>query len=246
MDIFIFDENWKDQVRLEEMITEVIKSHNLSLSYLEIFTIPNKLLDVVRPRGLKQLYIIELSYGGRSDFGLNLAKHIRLIDPLAHIIFYTREMGYYQQVFNYHLELIDYISKDLQDKELYQRLSENLLMIQQLSATPLTEELFNLKTIRESVHIIFKDILYVETTGLSRQIAVVTDKHRIELSSVTLSEVLSQEPRFFRCHRSFLVNPHNIYRVDRRERLIYFNNGESIPVSRGQLEPLIKKLSKKQ
>ena len=47
----------------------------------------------------------------------------------------------------------------------------------------------------------------------------------------------------FSCHRSFLVNLDNIARIDKTQLMIYFENGDSCPVSRLKMKALLKKWS---
>ena len=37
--------------------------------------------------------------------------------------------------------------------------------------------------------------------------------------------------RFYRCHRSYIINKDNIFEVDFNKLVVYMNNGESCPVS---------------
>jgi len=51
------------------------------------------------------------------------------------------------------------------------------------------------------------------------------------------------ETKLFSCHRSFLVNLDNISRIDKSQLMIYFENGDSCPVSRLKMKALLKKWS---
>ena len=47
-----------------------------------------------------------------------------------------------------------------------------------------------------------------------------------------LSKIVKQDCRLYKCHKSFVVNPENIVRLDKELGIIYFENGESCLVSK--------------
>ncbi|ETJ27053.1 Response regulator protein BlpR, partial [human gut metagenome] len=54
-----------------------------------------------------------------------------------------------------------------------------------------------------------------------------------------LSDILEQEKRLYKCHRSFVVNPANIARIEKKERILYFPNGATCLIARTKLKGLL-------
>jgi len=71
---------------------------------------------------------------------------------------------------------------------------------------------------------------------------VITKTERLEFYA-NLGDITSVNKKLFSCHRSFLVNLDNISRIDKTQLMIYFENGDSCPVSRLKMKALLKKWS---
>ena len=71
---------------------------------------------------------------------------------------------------------------------------------------------------------------------------LITKTERLEFYA-NLGDITSANKKLFSCHRSFLVNLDNIARIDKTQLMIYFENGDSCPVSRLKMKALLKKWS---
>lgn len=60
----------------------------------------------------------------------------------------------------------------------------------------------------------------------------------------SLSEVLKQESRLIKCHRSYLVNPENIVKVDLKEKMLHIKYGHTCFMSKPHLLTVMKSLEK--
>lgn len=82
----------------------------------------------------------------------------------------------------------------------------------------------------------YRQILYLESFGKRLVLHTVTDDGRVlsdPISGYALSKLLEMAgpERLIQCHKSFLVNPARIYRVDKGKRLLYLRGCEAaIPV----------------
>ena len=57
-----------------------------------------------------------------------------------------------------------------------------------------------------------------------------------------LSKIVKQDCRLYKCHKSFVVNPENIVRLDKELGVIYFENGESCLVSKAKQKEIVAKM----
>ena len=75
------------------------------------------------------------------------------------------------------------------------------------------------------------------------KIIKITTENEITTLEFPEGDITSVNKKLFSCHRSFLVNLDNISRIDKTQLMIYFENGDSCPVSRLKMKALLKKWS---
>ena len=68
-----------------------------------------------------------------------------------------------------------------------------------------------------------------------------TKDERLEFYA-TITEIEETDPRLYRCHRSFVVNPANIVKIDKEEKIALFENNDSCLISRMKYKGLIEKV----
>lgn len=88
----------------------------------------------------------------------------------------------------------------------------------------------------------FDDIVYFETSDSPHKI-LLHQMNKIQEFNGKLSNIVSNlDNRFFRVHRSFLININHIEEIDMKERVITMDNKESCLVSTKQLKYLTQQL----
>lgn len=147
LNIFILEDEFLQQTRIETVIKDVIAKKSLKCKGPEIFGKPSQLLDAITERGSHQLFFLDIEIKGEEKKGLDIAKEIRKKDPNATIVFVT-----------------------------------------------------------------------------------------------THSEVERADDRLFRCHRSFIVNPENIVKINKEEKMVVFENNNECPISRTKYKGLLEKV----
>ncbi|WP_333473208.1 LytTR family DNA-binding domain-containing protein [Streptococcus pseudoporcinus] len=90
----------------------------------------------------------------------------------------------------------------------------------------ISEDAFVYKTEKVHVQVPFKDILYFETSQTVHKVNLVTKNGQMEFYG-KISDIGKSDTRLFQSHRSFVVNPENITKVDRKNRIIYFEKNRS-------------------
>lgn len=154
--------------------------------------------------------------------GISLAKSINAIDPYCQIIFLTAYLPYATQV--YDVEHVYFILKS----EMEQRLSPALQKALQKRALALREQ-WVVRTATGAVTIPRNDIFYLER--VVRKTNIVMRDGTIYTTTQTPQTLLKDDARpFIRSHKSFYVNPANIYAME--QTAFTLTNGVSVPISR--------------
>ncbi|HGD1697783.1 TPA: response regulator transcription factor [Streptococcus agalactiae] len=225
MNIFILEDNFIQQARLERIIEEVKIRRSIHSKMVNTFEKPVQLLESICEKGMHNLYFLDIEIKNDEQRGLEVAKQIRQIDPYAQIVFVTTHSELMPLTFRYQVSALDYIDKGLSQEAFSRRIEEVLLYANNACSKNLLEDSFYFKSRYSQVQVPFNDILY-------------TAKDRMEFTA-TLGDILKQEPRLFQCHRSFLVNPLNIFKVDRSNKLIYLKNGSNCLISRNKIKDIM-------
>ena len=86
----------------------------------------------------------------------------------------------------------------------------------------------------------FRSIIFIEKEPDSKRCLIQTDHGKFYIQG-SLNEVLKKlDNRFFKCHRSLIVNLNQIERYNQKENIIYFKNKtETILIARNKKKELI-------
>ncbi|MBY5034940.1 response regulator transcription factor [Streptococcus gallolyticus] len=238
MNIFVLEDSIAQQSIMEKILLEVITSNGLDYDGLEIFGRPSQLLESIVGKGAHQLFFLDLELHSEVEKGIEVAQKIRATDPYAVIVFVTTHSELMPLAFRSQVAALDYIDKDLEMDTFKQRIEEVLLRVSKnLGQTP-SEHFLQIDSPNAKFQIPIKDILYLETSPLPHRVVLHTDKERIEFWG-KLTDIAAKEPRLIQCHRSYVVNPQNVRHLDKKNRILYFDNGASCIVSRVKLAEML-------
>lgn len=141
--------------------------------------------------------------------------------------------------FIYKLEALDFILKD-NPEELGKRVYECILKANQrfASANNKVHANFSVKVNEKVFTVDYDDILFFETSPNVHKIILHCKKRQMEFLG-KIKEIEKQvDERFYRCHRSFLVNRDNIREIDFQKRVIYMVNGDECLISSRMMKGL--------
>lgn len=163
--------------------------------------------------------------------GMTLARQIRGKNPDCILVFITVLEEYSLEAFA--VEAMDYICKPIDEARLVRSLTRALAQIQQENeASILVQTAHWCKTVK------MNEIYYCEV--INRKIYLHTKEGVLEYYG-KLKEIEQQlDARFFKCHRSYLVNLD--YLKAYQEGQITLEHGEQIPVSRLRHQELMDKM----
>ena len=228
--IFVLEDEWIQQSRIEAVLQELIAQKSLQCKVPEVFGKSSQLLDAITERGAHHLFFLDIEIKGEEKKGLEIAKEIRKKDPHATIVFVTTHSEFMPITFQYKVAALDFIDKTLGEEEFKERISSAIDYTLEQAGTTIAQVPFN-------------KILYVETSPTIHKVILHTQDERLEFYA-SITDIEKADPRLYRCHRSFVVNPQNITKIDKEAKKAFFENGDNCLISRTKYRGLLEALKK--
>lgn len=185
----------------------------------------------------KKIYILDNEVIKIS--GLDLAKKIRDKDDwVSRIIIATSNREFNNSSFVSKSLILDFISK-------YSDVSIELNYSIDIAISILNRyATLAFKCNGEIFQVLYGDIYYIEKNLNNNDSTIVTksNKYIIKYSINKLMDIFDDDPRFFKCHRSCIVNLNNIVSFDLDNNIIKFKNKEINLISRNKKRELKNRL----
>ena len=179
-----------------------------------------------------------------NNYGLEVSKFVRAHDLLASLIFITAhdEFLFLYHTYKYRVSALDFIAKNYSD--IHDELQKDIQQVQKYLQINNTEKPFTYKDYSNTININFMNINYFESNSINSHSSILNTVNNQQLKlNYNLRDIEKLDNRFFRAHRSYLVNVKQIDHVDLRKRLIHFHNGDRCSVSKLHLRALLKLIS---
>lgn len=231
IDIYICEDNKKHLELFKKYITNTILIENLDMKIALATSNPHELLEQISSLGNIGLFFLDIDLQSSIN-GLATAQQIRKLQPRCFIIFITSHSEMSFLTFQYKTEALDFIIKD-SSEHIKQKIHENLLKVEEryTSMNNSLNKTFTILQHDKRIAIDYNDIIFFETSNNIHKIILHAKKRIIEFTG-QLKDIEKQlDNRFYRCHRSYLINKDNISEVNFKELLVHMNNGEICPVS---------------
>jgi two-component system response regulator AgrA len=229
------------QQRLERILSELKVEENIVIDGLVSTSRPKEILEQMHKMDSRHLYFLDIDIKGTEKKGLEVAQEIRERDPYGTIVFVTTHSEFGVLTYQYKVAALDFIAKDQPESTYKEAVREAVLFVQRNESTAISEDAITFTNGQKDFQVSLADILYIETTEQPHKLRLIGTKQRIEFYA-KLNEVEAKDERLLKCHRSFVVNTTNISRIDKKEKMIYFENGESCFVSRRKLKEISEKI----
>lgn len=231
IEIYICEDNQKQLNLFEKYISNSIMIEGLDMKIALATADPHNLLSEILTAENVGLFFLDIDL--KSDInGLALAQRIRQIQPRCFIIFITSHSEMSFLTFQYKVEALDFIIKDTSD-HIKSKIHECLLDVENkyTSLNNTINRTFKINQNDRYITIDYDDIIFFETSGNIHKVLLHARKRIIEFSG-QLKDIEKQlDYRFYRCHRSYIINKDNISEINFNSLTVYMNNGESCPVS---------------
>jgi len=219
-------------------INRVMMGYNFNYRIVKYTDFNSKLKEEMKNNEDEKIYILDIQMPDVT--GLQLASKIREFDWNSVIMFVTNYSQHKNDIFCSRLMAIDYIEKKKDYKE---RLAETLdIGIKALGKHDVLVFSFN--------HVVYRiptsEIMYVEKATVGKKCYILTlegEEYEIAGSISSLQERLGS--KFFRSHKSCLVNLDNIKNINYSENTITFKNDDVIDLLSVRCKKEIKKVCNK-
>ena len=230
-------------MRLVRLVNEVAKA-NANYKIRNIFDTdkPQKIIDNIGTnRGSQMLYFLDIEIDGKKREGLEVAKKIRALDRFATIVFITTHSEFATLTYSYHVSAFHFFAKDQNDLNLKQKIEECLEYVQTSSDQEIPQDVFRIERDHRVFELPFAKILYFETFSQPHKLALIATNQRIEIYA-NLSEIEKMDSRFFRCHKSTVVNVENIVDIDRTLNQLKMVGGATCYLSKRKVKEIQKRV----
>ena len=227
INFIVYEDEKKYREKYLTIILKLIVNMKVAYRIIEINKYEKNTLSDIKKLVGKKIFILDIEVPGKS--GLDLAREIRNSgDWLSPIIIVTAHDYLKNTALTSKLMLLDFISK------LY-NCEENLRETLKLSLNIITtHQSLNFQYNGELVQIPYDDILFIEKNVDDIYATVVTESERIPIkkSIGKLEKELTEDDRFYRTHRSYIVNIDKITSVELKLCMIHFGKKEKAFLSR--------------
>jgi two-component system response regulator AgrA len=237
--VFVCEDNKEQRERFTKIIKDIIMIENIDMEMALDTESPERLIEYIKESRISGLYFLDIDLKASIN-GINLASEIRKYDPRGFIVFVTTHAEMSYLTFTYKVEAMDYIIKDNYNN-IKERIHQCILDANTKHSVQDAErqKIFSIKTEDKVVNIEFSKILFFETSPTIHKIIVHAIDRQLEFYAKMKEIEDKLDERFYRCHKSYLVNKDNIREIDTANRCAYMINGEQCLISTRLLKGLL-------
>jgi two-component system response regulator AgrA len=239
--VFICEDNKSQREKITQIVENTILREDFNMELAISTQDPKEILDyMANNKSMVGIYFLDVDLHASIN-GIKLAEKIRELDPTGFIIFVTTHSEMSFLTFEYKVEAMDYIIKDN-----YQNIKERVNKCMQkasniyYSTNNKDDKFFTVKCDDHVLNIKYNDILFFETSEQIHKVRIHQENKQIEFYGTLKDIAETLDDKFYRCHRSFIVNRDKIDRIDKKERIIYMVNGEQCFASTRYMKGLVK------
>lgn len=236
--VYVCEDIPSQRDKMRKIVENVILMEDLDMELTAVTGDPRELLEQVKQNEEVGIYFLDIDLKSEMN-GLELAKEIRKYDPRGFIIFVTTHSEMSYMTFIYKLEAMDFILKD-NSEEIGKRVYQCILNANQRFASThnKAQAVFAIKVNDKLFTINYEDILFFETSQNVHKVILHCKNRILEFNGKIRELEENLDDRFYRCHRSYLVNKDNIREINLQERVIYMENGEQCLISSRMMKGL--------
>lgn len=246
LDVYICEDDKKQLSTITDIIKKNIIIESYDMQIVASVTDPFKLLEFAETSKRIGIYFLDIKLGTSMD-GFELARKIREFDPRGFVIFITCDAEDYKLTFEHRCEAMDYIVKGL-DTNLAQRIRECLNDVDKRMASKSVKknDVFSFKTGDYIAHENFENIILIETNMVSKHKVSLYSVHRAADFRATLKEIETRlDDRFIKVNNSCIVNADKIVEINRKDRKVVLESGQTVTIATRRLQNVLKKYSER-
>ena len=218
--VIICDDNEKDKNNAEKITKKFMERNNREYKIYTCEDYNKKFNSLVDSNLPFKIYLLDIETPSRS--GIDVAREIRRKDIDSVIIFLTAHEELGNIVLKNDLMFLSFINKfDDFENRLSNSLEKALDLLNKKNTIRFTD-----RNILYTINI--NDILYITKDSFERKTIIKTDYTEFKVSKSLLEIVNMLDDRFVQTHRACYINSDRKVTIDRNNRIISFDNGETI------------------
>lgn len=217
INFIIYEDEKKYRELYVSIILKIIGSMQFAYKITEIEKYDKTTMSKINKLVGKKIFVLDIEVPGKS--GLDLAREIRNSgDWDSQMIVATTHEQLKNTTLTSRMLMLDFISKYY---ELEESLKECIKICLNIAER---KHSLNFKYNGELYQIPYNDILYIEKNVDNSYSTIVTKEKNIEIKRAmnTIESELKEDERFFRSHRSCIINIDNITSVELKNNVINF------------------------
>lgn len=187
---------------------------------IQSFSAPLELLNHVAEKGGFDLLLLDIYMPG--IIGTNAARELRAMGDKCQIIFLTTSRDHAVDAFS--LDAAHYLVKPYSEKEFFAALDKVMDRL-----TKKDEVYITIKSTDGISRVELNKLVYAETDNHIQKLYLSDDRViSVRKTSTELFELLEEEPRFYKCGSTYIINMD--YIVELSSKGVAFSSGARIPI----------------
>lgn len=205
--------------RADNMLKKYACEHTHYEIKTTLFSAPLELLTYVSEKGGFDVVLLDVYMPGIS--GTDAARELRNMGDNCRIIFLTGSRDHAIDAFS--LNAAHYLVKPYSEKEFFAALDKAFNSLDQKSMTITVKSTDGIRSVE------LDKLVYAEASN-HLQILYLSDGGpvRVRQSSTELFELLEEEPRFYKCGRTYIINMD--YIIELTSKSVAFSTGPKLPI----------------
>jgi len=220
LDFVICEDNKNVRDIYKIIISKIVMPYDFDYKIHLFEKYDNKMANLICNNSNFKIYLLDLELPGKN--GINIAKEIRKYDWDSIIIILTSHDELELKMLKQKLLIFDFISK-FEDYE--QSLFESINTVLKKYNSKKT---ISFKCNKELINVKLEDIIYIYKTTDQNKIEVVFKNNKYKIRESLSNIMYKLDDRFYKTHRSCIVNTDKIKKVDFKNEIIYFDNNIKI------------------
>ena len=220
INVIICDDNEKDKLNAEKITKKFMDKNKLEFKVHPCDDYNKQFYSLVESKMPFKIYLLDIETPSRS--GIDVAREIRRKDVDSVIIFLTAHEELGSVILKKDLMFLSFINKfDNFEKRLNNSLEKALDLLNKKNTIRFSD--------RNTLYTInINDILYITKDSFERKTIIKTDYTEFKVNKTLVEIVDMLDDRFIQTHRACYINSDRKVTIDRSNKIITFDNGESI------------------
>lgn len=241
MKVVICEDDERQRLLMVEILTQHALMHQPSIEIVKTASSAEEVLSFLDHTAV-DCYFLDIELAGELT-GVQLATEIRQRDPFATIIFVTTYADQLQLTFKYKLAALDFIVKAHGETFLTELKTALDAAYEKYVQLGNGSQKFHFQVkMGEFIHNIRFDEIYYFATALQPHKVTLHSKNGYYEFYGKLNDIENLDDRFYRCHKSCLINLQHIQSIDKKHRKVTMQNGEVCPLSIRALATIHRKM----